>query len=898
MIDPFGTARLRAAVLAAWRDSPTRLVEDTAAEADLVAAGYRDRVLTELAQNAADAATRAGAPGTLTVRLADGALRVANTGAPLDADGVASLGALRASAKTSGVGRFGVGFTAVLAVSDAPEVLSRSGSVAFSAERTRAEVRRSGIGTRGPTLRMVWPSERTPQTGDTEVVLPLRDGVDGAVLLAAFAAEAADLLLELTGLASIDVDGRVLTREVRPLGPGLDEVTVDGRTWWQSSAGAHRWLVELVDGEVRAAGPDVLRAPTRTDEELDLPARLIADLAVAPDRRRLLPGTPLDGLAAGYVPLVAALPAEQRTRLVPARGLPRGPVDDVLRTQLHTALRTEAWLPAATGDDVAARVAVVLDRSSNALVAVLAEVVPGLAAAELSGPAHTAALAALDVPRLSLAGVVESVAGLGREPAWWRELYTALDGLVHDRADLAELAALAVPLADGRTVLGPHTVLVTDVEVDLPGLRVVHPAAVHPLLVRLGAREAGPAELLDDPALAEAVAHIDPDDPAAAAELAGVVLTLVAQAGSAPAWAGELLLPDDDGELRAADELLLPGAPLAAVLAPDSPFETLAAEVLASHGPEVLRRIGVGWGFTVLTDDDAAAPGHDLDDEDAWWQQCTPSRVHAVRDLDLVDPHAWPAALTLLHTEPDTLAAVREPNGHTAWWLRRNAELDGVALGHWRAPADDTFAGLLDPAPVAVDPVLLAAATISSDALAQVLLERLADPARHPGPAAVTRAHTALADALTDGALDLDALDPPERVRTLDGSVVEADAAVVLDRAWLAQVLPPARLVLGALGPDAAVLAELLDLGLASDEVDDEVDAEVVSVGEPVAWADDPAAVLACAQRGVAVPAGVLLRHDELRISGAERPLDFWVDGAGVHAGPHGLLAALAHVLA
>ncbi len=101
------------------------------------------RWFVELAQNAADAARAAGVPGRVCVELRDGELRVANTGAPLDAAGVAALASLRASAKrddSGSVGRFGVGFAAVLTVSDAPRVLSTGGGVAFSAARTAAEV--------------------------------------------------------------------------------------------------------------------------------------------------------------------------------------------------------------------------------------------------------------------------------------------------------------------------------------------------------------------------------------------------------------------------------------------------------------------------------------------------------------------------------------------------------------------------------------------------------------------------------------------------------------------------------------------------------------------------------------------------------------------------------------
>src|SRR6188472_49072 len=116
--DPFHTAAQRTRVLAGWAASSARFREDANAEEDLVRGGYRDRLLVELAQNAADAAARAGVPGRLRLELAGDTLRAANTGAPLDAGGVQGLATLRASGKrdeATGVGRFGVGFAAVLA---------------------------------------------------------------------------------------------------------------------------------------------------------------------------------------------------------------------------------------------------------------------------------------------------------------------------------------------------------------------------------------------------------------------------------------------------------------------------------------------------------------------------------------------------------------------------------------------------------------------------------------------------------------------------------------------------------------------------------------------------------------------------------------------------------------
>src|SRR5690606_572445 len=134
---------------------------------------YADRLLVELVQNAADSAAQAGVPGTLRFRLiqepeSGWVLSAANTGAPLDAAGVDTLTALRASAKRDGTtaGRFGVGFSAGLAVSDAPELRSRTGGSRCPAEDTRrlgatvphlAEemARRSGA---VPVTRLPWPA--------------------------------------------------------------------------------------------------------------------------------------------------------------------------------------------------------------------------------------------------------------------------------------------------------------------------------------------------------------------------------------------------------------------------------------------------------------------------------------------------------------------------------------------------------------------------------------------------------------------------------------------------------------------------------------------------------------------------------------------------------------------
>ncbi|SCD98994.1 hypothetical protein GA0115245_118220, partial [Streptomyces sp. di188] len=266
--DPFGTARLRRGVLDAWATSPARFREDANAEEDLVLGGYRDRLVVELAQNAADAAARAGVPGRLRLTLRDGVLVAANTGAPLDASGVESLSTLRASAKRDApdraVGRFGVGFAAVLAVTDEPAVVGRHGGVRWSLAEARDLARDTARHSPGlgdeirrrdghvPLLRLPFAAEGTaPDPYDTAVILPLRD--TAAAGLAERLLHAVDdaLLLALPGLEEVVVETgddtpRTLSRSTDG---GLTVVTDsrDGVTRWRTAA-AHGALTPDLAG--------------------------------------------------------------------------------------------------------------------------------------------------------------------------------------------------------------------------------------------------------------------------------------------------------------------------------------------------------------------------------------------------------------------------------------------------------------------------------------------------------------------------------------------------------------------------------------------------------------------------------------------------------------------------
>ncbi|MEJ3656964.1 ATP-binding protein [Actinomycetes bacterium KLBMP 9759] len=944
MHDPFGTAVLRAAVIDSWASSPTRFREDANAEEDLRLGGYADAWFVELAQNAADAAEGQGA---LRISLVEGELRVANTGRPLDAAGVAALASLRASAKRDelgSVGRFGVGFAAVLAICSAPRVISADGGVAFSAERTAAAVAElpvaaAELARRGepPVLRLVWPVDEQPPPGyTTEVRLPLRDGVDEQALLVHARDTAPDLLLALPALVEIDVAGHVVRRTDGAAG----RVTIGDRSWLLARRGgtladdaldeaaeqrgrrdwSAAWALPL-DAEGRPAphGDDVAHAPTATAERLALPARLLATFPLEPDRRRIRKGPAteqvLSGSAAAYVDLVLAVEPAHRAALVPEPGFPRSELDGRLHELLVDALRGAVWLPAAGGGEVAPGRAELLDvpGAGSRLAALLAEAGFDRLVAVDGDPT---ALARLGVHRVSAAELVSRLFGVDRPGSWWHSLYAELAPLAETVPGLLdELRALPVPLADGRTAAGPATVLLPTgaapavtllAELALPGLHIAHAEAVHPLLARLGAGDADSAVLLEHPALAEAVARSvdDADAGLDPAPLAEAVLALVGEHGSAPDELRALALPDDAGHPARADELMLPDAALRPLLAADAPLDVLDPVWAARFPRAVLVAVGVLDGFTVVVDEEPRAPDHDLDDEDGWWDELAepPRRMTAVRDLDLVDEDGWPAALVALAADRDTRAAVTEPDGYTAWWLRRHSRIGGHPPEHWRLPSATALATLFDPPPAAPalpDEQVLTALGLRSDLVvadvrsAADLLDRLSDPQRHPESAVVADAHAALAAAVAEGRVDAEDLDLPAEVRALDGTVVDVEVAVVLDAPWPSAVLPAGELVIG--GADPVALAELLDLPLATEVVAGAVE----GTGEPVRWAAIAEVVVACHALGVAVPDGELRLHDELWIA-VTRPeqgrhrVPTWVDERGTWHAEDPLRALLA----
>ncbi|MFJ6849148.1 sacsin N-terminal ATP-binding-like domain-containing protein [Streptomyces sp. NPDC091271] len=1020
--DPFGTARLRRGVLDAWGAGPARFREDANAEEDLALGGYRDRLVVELAQNAADAAARAGVPGRLRLTLheADGdssaVLAAANNGAPLDATGVESLSTLRASAKREGhessVGRFGVGFAAVLAVSDEPAVIGRHGGVRWSLAEARDLARQAAVGSPGlgdelrrrdghvPLLRLPLPAEGTAPDGyDTVVVLPLRDGV--AEDLVSRLLEGVDdaLLLTLSGLDEIVIETPAGVRTLRRSQHGpythVDD-SVHGLHRWRTVAGqgplepallADRpveerlrphwsvtWAVPVgEDGapqQPRTA--PVVHAPTPTDEPLGVPALLIASLPLDTTRRHPAPGPLTDFLveraADAYAELLAGWePVSTATIALVPGALGKGQLDGALRAAILERLPRVAFLePAAPRDPAEAAAqwddwdgagapspgttalrpveAEVVEGVGDRTVRVLAEVLPCLLPAGLE---RRVELRTLGVARVPLTEAIDRLAGLERDPDWWRRLYDSLAGVDPDR-----LSGLPVPLAGPvdappRTTIGPRQVLLplpdaltSPVLARLArlGLKVAHPDAAHPLLEKLGALPATPRAVLTTPQVRAAVAgsldagEIWDEDALDGDELAETVLTLVRDADLAPGdepWLGALALPDEDGEPAPAGELVLPDSPFAQVMR-EGELALCDAELADRWGEQPLTACGVLATFALVRaadvvldpdeleprDGDFAEPDDAglLDAVDVWCEDVldqlpdTPvppvaTELVAVRDLDLVDDDAWPQALAMLALPPlrDALTQpvrVLLPDGttqsvrpYTAWWLRDHPVLDGRRPAGLRAAGGDPrLAGLYDSADATGfdDAQVLRALGVRTSVAALLdepggAAELLGRLADEDRPVGPVQLHS-LYTALAE--LDPEQVTLPDELRAVvDDEVRVADAAdvVIAD----APDLLPLTGGLPLLPVAPARAAELADL-LQVRRLGESVEAVVTTEGEVHEVPESVRILL-----GAGTP-GTYVEHGELRAGGVELDWRRGPDGV-VHASTvEGVAAGLA----
>ena len=842
-----------------------------------------------------------------------------------------------------------------------------------------------------------------PQGYASEVRLPLAPGPLAEVeRLLADEAVAEDLFWSLSDLAEIDLPDRLArcgidrdgltvifdgsaVRRYRTAdrtgeipAPLLADRPIEerGRSRWRitwalpvadpASDDAGGWDESvLIEPAGAAVGRTTIGAPTPTDEPLTLPARLIGTFPVDDTRRRLASGPLRDYLleqaAGAYLDLIATTEAADRWALVPVAGFPAGQIDAALRAAVLARIAQTPLFLSAAGDHVTPAGAWMLPGLGAGGAALFGQAIPGLLPPVPRAAADV--LRTLGVQTLTWSQASAALAGIEREPEFWWHVYEAVS-TAERPPEPEDLADIPIPLTGGRRSMGARGCLLPSAvgpagtgpdgtaahRIDpqlarragevIPALRIVDPAAAHPLLERLGARPADPDALLADPGLIGAIREMrgrledadpDPDD---LDDLATVVLDLLAAGGrAARPWStpignsligsasgdggadaallGELVLTDEDGQPWPAGELSVPGSALASVLGPDVDCPVVGAEWTDRYPADVLAAAGVRSGFAVLTVSNPPGEQVDLPDLDEWLDLGSnnvpgtaglPGETFTVlADLDLVAADRWTRALELIAADPDArraLAPTATGLSYSGWWLSQHALINGRPPADWRLPGALELAGLYDPVPTELDPLFARAVGVRAD-LAGVaaddpeeLLERLADPARVVPPGTVA----ALTAAVVAAVADVDDLDLPAGVRSITGDVIDAADACVLDQPWLAQVLPASRLVPG--GDDPTLVGKVLDLPLASSVVTASVaDLGDASAGESPGWVAAAQARLGRAAASVGLRSAdlALTVSSALRVTvdGADpvavrwwvRGDRYWVDGSAEAAG-------------
>ncbi|WP_371660229.1 sacsin N-terminal ATP-binding-like domain-containing protein [Streptomyces sp. NBC_00280] len=146
-----------------YRANPNLITEHANHEESIRVGGYSNRTLLELVQNAADAMSGVGEHETgagrveIVLDVDRQTLYCANAGRPFSQSGLTAIAHAHLSGKRGDeIGRFGLGFKSVLAVTEAPQVFSRSISFEFNSAKAKAAFASIGsTAKRLPILRTV-----------------------------------------------------------------------------------------------------------------------------------------------------------------------------------------------------------------------------------------------------------------------------------------------------------------------------------------------------------------------------------------------------------------------------------------------------------------------------------------------------------------------------------------------------------------------------------------------------------------------------------------------------------------------------------------------------------------------------------------------------------------------
>ena len=183
--------------------------------------GYGRRQIYELVQNAADELISQPG-GTIKILLTSEALYCANEGAPISEDGINAILMSDLSVKRgSEIGRFGVGFKSVLAITRRPLFLSRSGSFKFDPEEAETRIRS-----------IVPDAERIPYLRTAIVVDPVVTAAEdeGLTELMRWATTVVKLPLDEPASAWLNDDVADFPAEFLLFSPHVGRVVLEDRT--------------------------------------------------------------------------------------------------------------------------------------------------------------------------------------------------------------------------------------------------------------------------------------------------------------------------------------------------------------------------------------------------------------------------------------------------------------------------------------------------------------------------------------------------------------------------------------------------------------------------------------------------------------------------------------------
>ncbi len=202
--------------LLSYQSSPKDVTEHANIEAATAQGAYGRRQLHELIQNGADAIMESARPGKIHVVLTDEALYCANEGEPLaEAGAEAILHSHMSEKRGTEIGRFGLGFKSVLAITDRPRFYSRTGSFYFDAQEARSVIGGVVGGlARYPILRLAFPVDPRADAGSDSVLRELMLWATTVVKLPRTAASE-DLLSE--DLADFPAQFMLFSRHVEHL---------------------------------------------------------------------------------------------------------------------------------------------------------------------------------------------------------------------------------------------------------------------------------------------------------------------------------------------------------------------------------------------------------------------------------------------------------------------------------------------------------------------------------------------------------------------------------------------------------------------------------------------------------------------------------------------------------